>query len=136
VQQFLKFSTLLVILHFVVVAVHGIAHQIIPVPISIFQYLFIISIITIAPIVAVVMLQRNLTKTSTALLLCSMLGALFFGIYNHFIVISPDHISQIPATGWGQVFKITSVLLFLSETVGVVIGLWGLIRQEKLAKIP
>lgn len=134
-QQFLQFSVLLVVFHFIVVGVHGIAHQIIPVPISALQYLFIVLIITLAPVVAVVMLQNNFSKTGAVLLLCSMLGALIFGIYNHFIVISPDHISQIPATSWGQTFKITTVLLAFSETLGVVIGLWGLIQQRKLAKI-
>ncbi|MGL4881755.1 MAG: hypothetical protein ACRC8K_11895 [Waterburya sp.] len=134
-QQFLQSSVLLVVFHFIVTGVHGIAHQIIPVPISALQYLFIVPIITLAPVVAVVMLQNNFSKTGAVLLLCSMLGALIFGIYNHFIVISPDHISQIPATSWGQIFKITTVLLAISETLGVVIGLWGVIQQRKLAKI-
>ena len=73
--------------------------------------------------------------TGIALLFCSMLGALVFGIYNHFILISPDHVSQIPATSWGKVFQITAVLLVISETLGVGVGLWGFRKKGKLEKI-
>lgn len=134
-EKFTKYTTLIVVLHFIVVGIHGFAHNIIPIPTSILQYLFIISIVTIAPIVAAVMLWRKSFDTGTALLFCSMLGALIFGAYNHFIIISPDHVSQIPPTSWGRVFQTTAVILSVSETLGVGFGLWGLMKKGKLEKI-
>lgn len=135
-EKFTKYVTLMVVFHFIVVGIHGLAHQIIPIPMSIVQYLFIILIITIAPIVATIMLWRKSFDTGTALLFGSMLVALVFGSYNHFLVISPDHVSQIPPTSWGKVFQITAVLLMISETLGVGVGLWGLMQKGKLEKIP
>ena len=132
---FIKYATGLVVFHFVVSAIHGLAHQIIPIPTSILQYLFIIPIIIISPIVATIMLWRKFINTGTALLFYSMLGALIFGVYNHFIVISPDHISQIPSTSWGKLFQITAVVLAILETLGVGVGLWGLMKKEKLEQI-
>ena len=135
-KKFTKYATLIVVLHLIVVGIHGFAHQIIPIPMSIVQYLLIIAIITIAPIVAIVLLQRKSLDTGIALLFGSMSVALVFGIYNHFFVISPDYVSQIPPTSWGKVFQITAVLLMISETLGVGVGLWGLMQKGKLEKIP
>lgn len=134
-EKFTKYAFWITIFHFIVAGIHGVAHQIIPVPLSILQYLFIILIITIAPIVAVVLLQKESFDNGMVLLFGSMLGALVFGIYNHFIVISLDRISQIPATNWGKVFQITAYLLMILETLGALIGLWGLIEKQKLKKI-
>lgn len=134
-EKIIKYTILIVLFHFIVAGIHGVAHQIIPIPLSILQYLFVISIITISPIVAVVLLQKKIYDTGIALLFGSMLGALVFGVYNHFVVISPDHISQIPTTNWGKIFKITAYLLMILETLGVGIGLWGLIKKKKLKEI-
>lgn len=130
-----KYATVIALFHFVLVGIHGVAHLIIPVPLSILQYLFVISIITVAPIVAVVLLQKQSYDIGMALLFGSMLGALVFGVYNHFIVITPDHISQIPATNWGKAFEITAFGLMISETLGTGIGLWELTKKEKLKEI-
>ncbi|NJL78530.1 MAG: hypothetical protein HC836_37610 [Richelia sp. RM2_1_2] len=134
-EKLTLYAILIASFHFIVVGIHGFAHQIIPVPISMLQSLFIISIITITPVVAIVLLRRESFYTGMALLFGSMLGASIFGIYNHFIVISPDHISQIPATNWGKVFQITAFLLMISEILGVGISLWGLITKEKRERI-
>ena len=134
-ERITKYAILIVSLHFLLVVIHGLAHQIIPIPTSILQYLFIIPIIVIAPVVAMVLLQRKLFDAGMVLLFGSMLGALVFGIYNHFLVISPDHIDQIPATNWGKAFQITAFLLMISEILGVSISLWGLRKKQKLANI-
>ena len=134
-EKVIRYAIAISLLHFVLVGIHGVAHQVVPVPLSILQYLFVISIITITPIVAVVMLQKQSYNLGMALLFGSMLGSLLFGVYNHFIAISPDHISQIPATNWGKAFVISAFGLMISETLGTGIGLWGLIEKGKLEQI-
>ena len=60
-------------------------------------------------------------------------GALAFGLYNHFILVGPDHVSQIPIMGWGLLFQITAVFLAITEGLGVGVSLWGLkniLQQE------
>jgi hypothetical protein len=68
------------------------------------------------------------------LFLGSMTGALLFGIYNHFISMSPDHISQISFAGWGVLFQVTAILLLVIEGIGCGVGVWALnpLRQRAL----
>lgn len=51
-----------------------------------------------------------------------MAASLIFGVVNHFIIDSPDHISHIAAP-WSRLFAITAVLLMLTELLGLVIAL-------------
>jgi len=53
----------------------------------------------LAPIAAMILLWAPLQQTGSWLLLSSMAGAILFGLYHHFIVISPDHVSQVPFAG-------------------------------------
>jgi hypothetical protein len=105
--------TTVVVIHAIVVVLHGFAHQKIPVPISLAQSLFVDVVVVLTPIAAAVLLWTPFYHIGRWLFLGSMTGALLFGIYNHFMVISPDHISQIPFEGWGVMFQITAVLLLI-----------------------
>jgi hypothetical protein len=41
--------------------------------------------------------------------------SLLFGIYNHFIVISPDHVSQVSFEGWGMLFQVTAIFILMVD---------------------
>lgn len=125
-QSITRSGTIVVVFHAVVVTLHGLAHEKIPVPLSLFQSLFVSSMIVLAPIVAIILLWTPLQKAGGWLLLGSMTGSLLFGVYYHFIAISPDRISQIPLTGWGILFLITAILLVLVEGLGCGVGVWAL----------
>ncbi|WP_026734284.1 hypothetical protein [Fischerella sp. PCC 9605] len=125
-QRIIRYATITVIIHAIVVVLHGLAHEKIPVPLSGLQSLFVGSIIVLAPIAAMILLWTPFQQVGSWLLLSSMAGAILFGVYYHFIAISPDHISQIPFAGWGILFHITAILLFLTEGVGCGIGAWAL----------
>jgi hypothetical protein len=47
-----------------------------------------------------------------------MIGAILFGIYNHFVIMSPDHVSQISLFGWGMLFQITAILTLIIDGLG------------------
>lgn len=121
-----RYGTAVIILHAIVVFLHALAHMYIPVPVTPSQSIFIVTVIMTAPVVAMVLLWTSFRRTGVLLLLGSMLGALIFGVYNHFIVISPDHVSQIPPSNWQLLFQVTAVLLTVTETVGCGIGAWTL----------
>lgn len=120
-----QYGTALVVSHGIIVGLHALAHVKVPVPLSLFQSLFVGSIIVLAPIAAMILLWTPFQPVGSWLLLSSMAGSLLFGIYHHFILISPDHISQVPFAGWGILFQITAVLLFLTEGLGAVVGAWA-----------
>lgn len=130
-----RYGTSVVVLHAVVVALHGLAHDKIPVPLSVFQSLFVSSIIVAAPIVAMMMLWTPLQKAGSWLLLSSMAGSLVFGACYHFVVMSPDHVSQIPFTDWGMLFHITAILLFFTEALGWGVGVWALKALQQREKV-
>jgi hypothetical protein len=126
--------TTVVVIHEIVVVLHGLAHQIVPVPLSLLQSLFVGIVIVLSPILAAVLLWTPFEQSGRWLFLGSMTGALLFGIYNHFVVISPDHISQVPFENWGMIFQITAFLLLLTEGIGSGVGIWAVnsIRQKAL----
>lgn len=124
--------TIVVIAHTVISALHGLAHLLIPVPISVLQALFIAGVITALPIIAVILIWRQRVIWAATVLLVSMAGSLLFGLYNHFAVVSPDHISQIPSTSVGVLFQATAILLAVSEGIGIGVSLWALNPRQPL----
>lgn len=130
-----QYGTAVVVSHAIVVMLHGLAHEKIPVPLSQLQSLFVGSMIVFAPIAAMILLWTPFLQVGSWLLLGSMAGAILFGLYHHFIVISPDHISQIPFAGWGVLFQITAILLFLTEGLGCAIGAWALSTLQRREQV-
>lgn len=124
--------TLVVIAHTLISALHGLAHLLIPVPISPLQALFIAGVISALPIIALLLVWRQQVKWASTVLLVSMAGSLLFGLYNHFVVISPDHFSQMPPTSLGVLFQVTAVLLAVSEGVGIGVSVWALNPRQPL----
>lgn len=121
------YAIALVIAHALVSMLHGAAHQRLSVPLSLSQNLYVILVIFIAPLVAALLLWRKRYLPGALLLTGSMAGALVFGVYNHFVMISPDHVSHVAAAAreaWVTVFQVTAVLLAIVEAVGCTVGVW------------
>lgn len=134
-HSIIRHGTIVVVIHAIVVALHGLAHEKIPVPLSLLQSLFVGSMIVFAPIAAMILLWTPFQLAGSWLLLGSMVGAILLGVYHHFIVISPDHISQVPFAGWGVLFQITAILLFLTEGLRCAIGAWTLSTLQRREQV-
>jgi hypothetical protein len=98
----------------------------VPVPLSSLQSFFIVTVIFLIPIIAAVLLWTPFDRIGNWLLLSSMAGAILFGIYNHLLVMSPDHMSQVPFANWGLLFQMTAILTLIVDGFGCWIGVWGL----------
>ncbi len=133
-MSFKPYLAILIAIHAIIVILHGLAHTNIPVPLSFIQSVFVDVVIVLAPIMAAVLLWTTFDRLGYWLFLTSMTGSLIFGIYNHFIAMSPDHISQVPFDGWGALFQVTALLLLVAEGIGCGVGVWALnpIRQQAL----
>ncbi len=121
-----RFALITIITHALVAWLHGIAHRMLNVELSRPQFLFVILVIVIAPLLAGVLLWKNAKTAGAILLALSMAGSLVFGLYHHFVLISPDHVFHIPGIpGTFRViaFQITAVLLVLIEGGGVIAGI-------------
>jgi hypothetical protein len=126
-----------VIAHTIVVAAHAAAHQILGVQASPAQTVFIVAVIIIAPPLAGILIWKNVKGAGAVLLACSMAGAFVFGVYNHFVADSPDHVSHVsvmsPAS-WAIIFQVTAVLLAAAELFAVYAGVLMLKSNYPLSR--
>lgn len=123
--------TAIVIVHLLISVVHGNAHQALPVALSAWQSLFVLVVIAIAPLAGAALLWAGRALVGNRIIVGSMAGSLVFGLYYHFIEQGPDHVTQVPADGWGLMFQISAALLLISEGLGCWAGLWALNRTQQ-----
>jgi hypothetical protein len=121
-----QYGTAIVTIHAIANGLHGLAHVETPVALSLLQSLFVGIVIFSIPIIAAVLLWTPFYRIGSWLLLGAIAGSLLFGIYNHFIVMSPDHVSQVSFEGWGLLFQVTAFLILIVDGLGCGVGAWAL----------
>jgi hypothetical protein len=113
-----------VLLHLLVNIAHGAAHTNLHIEMNAWQSVYILLVILVLPLVAAVLTWRR-SRLGFPLLLGSMLGALIFGAYYHFIAAGADNVASLAPHTWALPFQVTAVLLALTEAAGVVVGVLG-----------
>jgi len=117
------FLTLVVLVHLAVTMVHGWAHAGAVVPVSTSSNIFIFTVIVAAPLVGLAILWFLSISGGAWLVGLSLTAALLFGVVNHFLLESPDHVAHIVAQ-WKILFGTTAVLLVLTEGLGAGLAFW------------
>ena len=118
-----RFSLTAVVLgHLIVNIVHGQAHTRLGVGLSNWQQIYVITVILLAPLVALALSFTRYARAALWLLLVSMLGALIFGLCYHYVIISPDHVAHLPLGDARGLFRVTAVLLLVTEALGVAVA--------------
>jgi hypothetical protein len=112
----------LVLGHFAVTLVHGAVHAAAVVPMTLAANVFIVLVIEIGPIAGLLML-RSSPAPGAWIIATTLGGALIFGIVNHFVIVSADHVTHIAAR-WRELFTTTAVLLAITETAGTAAAAW------------
>lgn len=125
-------GTVAVLAHLVVNLLHGRAHESLGVGLSTWQNIYVITVILIAPLVAMVLLWTRHAHSGLVLLVASMAASLIFGALYHYVFISPDHVSHLPPGDAQSMFRMTALLLVLTELFGLVVGLLGLRSNRKV----
>ena len=115
--------TAVVLLHLLVTVLHGRAHVGAAVPATTSSNIFILTVIVAAPLVGAVVLWFFSIRAGAWLLGLSLAGALMFGVINHFVLESPDHVTHIVAH-WRALFTVTAVLLAVTEALGSGLAFW------------
>ena len=115
--------TAIVLLHLGVSVLHGWAHAGAVVPVSTVANIFIITVIVVAPLVGIGILWFLSISGGAWLVGLSLTAALLFGVVNHFVLDSPDHVAHIVAQ-WKVLFGTTAVLLALTEAMGAGLAFW------------
>src|SRR5262245_12031292 len=86
--------TLGVLLHLGVTVLHGSAHTWAVVPVSTGSNIFIFTVIVAAPLVGLAILWFLSISRGAWLVALSLTAALLFGVVNHFVLESPDHVAH------------------------------------------
>ena len=105
----------IVVLHLVLSIVHGGIHDGAHVPLSRAASLFVFIVILGGPLVGLSLLWR-FERTGSWLVGVTMAASLVFGLLNHFVLPSPDHVAQV-ARQWRPAFAGTAVLLAVTEAL-------------------
>ena len=122
-QTQLRVSVAIAVLaHLVVVVLHGQAHTRLAVGLNNWQQTYVLTVIVLAPLVALVLSLTRYARTGLWLLLASMLGSLIFGAIYHYLIISPDHVAHLPPGDARGLFRVTALLLLVTEAFGVVVA--------------
>jgi hypothetical protein len=118
-------GTALVAVRAVPLVLHSAAHVELAIFLpSILANVYLWVVLFIAPVVAAGLLWTSAARSGAWLLLWSMFGSLMFELYNHFMAMSPDHVSQVPNTVWGHTFQITAAATAVLEAAGCAIAVY------------
>lgn len=112
-----------VLVHLVVSFIHGAAHAGAHVPLSRAANLFVYVVILAGPLIGLA-LTWPAERIGSWLIAATMSGSLVFGVVNHFVLDSADHVGHVDAQ-WRPLFATTAVLLAATETLAV-----GLARRN------
>jgi hypothetical protein len=116
-------SLVLILAHLAVSTIHGLAHQGAMVALTPFGYIYVLVVITLAPLVAGGLLFSRLARIGALLLAISMIGSFAFGGWYHFLSATSDNVIEVHGP-WRSTFLLTAIVLAASELVGGVMGLW------------
>ena len=86
----------LVALHLAVALWHGNAHRALAIALPSEKNAFVFIVILIAPLVAASLMWTRYVLVGVWMFFLSMLGALLFGAYHHYVMVSPDNIGHLP----------------------------------------
>ena len=114
----------LVLIHLVATLWHGSAHKQLAIDLPPEKTLFVFVVILIAPIVAAVLIWTRYTSMGLFVFLLSMLSALLFGVYHHYVLVSPDNISHLPSGSPGShsQFVTSACIIALLELASALYG--------------
>ena len=121
-------SIAIIALHAVVTVAHSAAHMSLGILMNGWQTAYIFVVIVLLPLVAGYLIWKR-ARGGYLILFLSMLGALVFGGYYHFVLAGADNVSTVghhAMRSWAQLFQVSAALLALVEFAGVVAGIVGL----------
>ena len=120
--------TALVLVHLFASLWHGGAHDLLAIDMPAAKDAYIYLVIVLAPLAGVAMLWTSRAEAGLWICVASMLGAVLFGVYHHYVMVSPDNIAHLP-TGPAHVhsrFINSAAVIALLELATAVYAAFGL----------
>ena len=124
-RQPASYAICVILIHLAVSLVHGLAHTRLGISLNATQTIFVGTVITLAPLVAGYLLWTNKLRAGGTLLAASMIGALVFGVYYHFIASGADNVHHrfpLGSANWKERFDQTAAEIAVLEALGIILG--------------
>ena len=122
--------------HGFVSLIHQIAHFILGIEVSLLQWLYVLPVWILIPLIALVCFSTRRLWSGALLLFICMFASLVFAGVNHFVIVSNDHVLHAPAGGAAlTVFQVTAILMTVLEIAGCCIGVWALASLARLRSV-
>ena len=118
-----------VLVHLLISAVHGLAHARAQVPLSLAANLFVFIVILAGPLIGLVLTLWS-KRVGAWVIGITMAASLVFGVANHFVLATPDHVSHVDPH-WRPLFAATALLLAITEALGAALAIRAL-RERRL----
>lgn len=104
-----------VLIHLGISVIHGTAHSNARVNLSTAGNVFVFTVILAGPLIGLVLLWPA-ERLGLWLIALTMWASLVFGVINHFVLSSPDHVAHVDPQ-FRSLFTTTAVLLAVTEAV-------------------
>ena len=122
----------LVGIHLLVAVWHGGAHAELAIALPPEKTLFVYVVVLLAPVVAAGLVWTRYASPGLWLFVLSMLGSHLFGVYHHYVLVSPDNVGHLPAASdiAQSRFIVSAAVLALLELVSALVGAFFLGLQH------
>jgi hypothetical protein len=119
----------IVIAHLAISVLHGAAHAQAHVPMSRAANAFVFVVILAGPLLGLAWTWHS-KRIGAWVIGVTMAASLVFGVVNHFVLSTPDHVSHVDPR-WQPLFAATAVLLAVTEALGSGLAI-RLVRERRL----
>jgi hypothetical protein len=120
--------TILVLVHLIAILWHGDAHTTLAIELPTLKNVFVYGVIVAGPIVGTAMIWTRFSALGACLVAVSMVGALMFGVYHHYVLVSPDNIAHLPSSAASArtQFIDSAALIAIIELGSALVGFFAL----------
>ena len=128
-----RYAMVVILIHLAVSLVHGLTHSRLEIGLNVTQTIFVLVVITVAPLVAGYLLLKDKLRSGGALLASSMAAAFLFGVFYHFIAPGADNVNhQLPfdLANWTRLFDETAVAIAGLEIIGLIFGILLVLKSR------
>lgn len=102
--------------------IHGVVHEVIPVPLAPWQIAIVSLSIIIGPIVGIWLVAIGARRAGGVIITAMMALALGFEFLAHFIIPNPDFVGSIDR--WTTLFTTTAWFSVATDVIGLIVGIW------------
>lgn len=119
----------LVLVHLAISLVHRTQHIQAAVSLSAGATAFVLVVVLALPLAGAALLWRA-PRMGAAVIAASLAGAFLFGVINHFVLVSPDHVRQVNHAA-APLFGVSAAALAVTESLGAVLAMATLSRRVR-----